>query len=227
MTAIADEHVRQGEGICLSNARRMPVRQALAVTLAGTLALSGCATNQDTATAIGAIGGAAIGVAVAGGSTNQRIAGALIGAVAGGFAGSLIGKRLDQADQARAEAAAQKTIADRQATVAREQQTRNAEIEAQLRAEQAKAKSGKERQAAETRAVEARQRVAQQSAQTSPAPVQWTGNARGSAQAIGPTQVAGRDGCEQVREIAVIKGEEVRQTATFCRDPGTGSRVRV
>jgi len=227
MTAIADEHARQGEEIRLSNARRTPVRQALALTLAGTLALSGCATNQDSGTAIGALGGAAIGAAVAGGSTNQRIAGALIGAVAGGFAGSLIGKRLDQADQARAEAAAQKAIADRQAVVAREQQERYAQIDAQLRAEQAKARTDQERQAAQARAVDARQRVAQQPAQTPPTPVQWTGNARGSAQAIGPTQVAGRDGCEQVREIAVIKGEEVRQTATFCRDPGTGSRVRV
>ncbi|MBC7781578.1 MAG: hypothetical protein H7125_15910, partial [Proteobacteria bacterium] len=57
--------------------------------------------------------------------------------------------------------------------------------------------------------------------------VAWTGNARGSAQAMGPTQVAGREGCEQVREIAVIQGQEVRQTATFCRDPGTGARTRV
>ena len=55
----------------------------------------------------------------------------------------------------------------------------------------------------------------------------WSGNARGSAQALGPAQVAGRTDCEQVREIAIIQGQEVRQNATFCRDPRTGTRTRV
>lgn len=81
--------------------------------------------------------------------------------------------------------------------------------------------------ASDSRALEARQRVAQQGPNNSASPVTWSGNARGSAQAIGPTQVCGRAGCEQVREIAIIQGQEVRQTATFCRDPNTGSRVRV
>jgi surface antigen len=200
-------------------------RRSAAALLAGAVALGGCATQQDTGTLIGAVGGAAIGAAVAGGSTERRVIGALIGGAAGGFAGSLIGKRLDEADRARAEAAAQKAIAEREAAVAREQQQRNAEIEAQLRAEQAKARTQPERVAAEKRALEARQRVAQ--TPTTAPPVTWSGNARGSAQAIGPTQVSGREGCEQVREIAVIQGQEVRQLATFCRDPSTGARVRV
>jgi len=58
------------------------------------------------------------------------------------------------------------------------------------------------------------------------APVAWTGNAHGSAQAIGPVQVAGRSD-EQIREIAIIQGQEVRQNASFCRDPRTGTRTRV
>ncbi|MCE2946180.1 MAG: glycine zipper domain-containing protein [bacterium] len=202
-------------------------RRSGALVLASALALGGCATNQDSGTLIGAVGGAAIGAAVAGGSTERRIVGALIGAAAGGFAGSLIGKRLDEADRQRAEAAAQRAIAEREAATAREQQQRNAQIEAQLRAEQAKARTPEERTAAQNRALEARQRVSQQGPNNSAPPVTWSGNARGSAQAIGPTQVAGREGCEQVREIAIIQGQEVRQTATFCRDPSTGSRVRV
>lgn len=207
--------------------QRSIARRSTAMALAAAIALGGCATNQDSGTLIGAVGGAAVGAAVAGGSTERRILGALIGAAAGGFAGSLIGKRLDEADRARAEAAAQKAIAEREAIAAREQQQRNAQIEAQLRAEQAKARSPQERAAAESRALEARQRVAQQGPNNAAPPVTWSGNARGSAQAIGPTQVAGREGCEQVREIAIIQGQEVRQTATFCRDPSTGQRVRV
>lgn len=205
---------------------RSNTRRSTALVLAGAIALGGCAANQDSGTLIGAVGGAAAGAAIAGGSSERRIIGALIGAAAGGFAGSLIGKRLDEADRQRAEAAALKAIAEREAA-GREQQQRTAQIEAQLRTEQARARTPQERNAADSRALEARQRVAQQGPNNSASPVTWSGNARGSAQAIGPTQVSGRDGCEQVREIAIIQGQEVRQTATFCRDPNTGSRVRV
>ena len=57
--------------------------------------------------------------------------------------------------------------------------------------------------------------------------VNWQGTERGSAEAIGPVSVSGRQDCEQVREVAIIRGEEVRQAAVFCRDPATGQLSRV
>jgi len=76
-------------------------------------------------------------------------------------------------------------------------------------------------------AREAARREVAAAAPAEAAPVAWAGNARGSAQAVGSVQVAGRMDCEQVRELAIIQGQEVRQTATFCRDPRTGTRTRV
>ncbi|HRO61893.1 MAG TPA: hypothetical protein PK177_22495, partial [Burkholderiaceae bacterium] len=65
-------------------------------------------------------------------------------------------------------------------------------------------------------------------ASAAPAPaVRWDGQARGSAQAAGPAQVAGRDDCQRVNELAVIRGQEVRQVSTFCKDPSSGRYVRV
>ena len=215
--------------ICIRpcNVRPLPGQRLIAFALAGALLTTGCATQQEGGAAIGALAGAVVGAAVAGGSRDRRIIGALVGAAAGGFAGSLIGKRLDDADRQRAEAAAQRAIAEREAAIASEQQRRNAAIEAQLNAEMTRSRNAAERVDAQRRADSARQRIDEQTARTVAAPVQWSGNANGAAQAIGPTQVAGRGSCEQVREIAVIRGEEIRQTATFCRDPNSGNMVRV
>ena len=120
-----------------------------------------------------------------------------------------------------------RAIAERETAVAREQQRRNAAVEAQLSTDVAQSRNAAERAEAQRRADISRQRIAEQTAQTVAPPVTWAGNANGAAQAVGPTQVAGRSNCQQVREIAVIRGEEVRQTATFCRDQNSGNMVRV
>ena len=196
---------------------------------------AGCATQQQTGGVLGGLGGAVAGSIIGastGGSSRDRGQRAAIGGVIGGavgaLAGSVIGARLDEADRQRAEAAAQRAIAEREAAVQRAAAARSAEIERQLRVELAQARSAAERAEAERRAVETREAALREAtARASAPPVAWSGNARGSAQAVGPVQVAGRTDCEQVREIAVIQGQEVRQTATFCRDSATGGLVRV
>lgn len=73
----------------------------------------------------------------------------------------------------------------------------------------------------------ARQAIAQRGSGDTGGGVNWQGTERGSAEAIGPVSVSGRQDCEQVREVAIIRGEEVRQAAVFCRDPATGQLSRV
>ncbi|MGH7414415.1 MAG: hypothetical protein ACREKJ_09470, partial [Candidatus Rokuibacteriota bacterium] len=119
-------------------------------------------------------------------------------------------------------------LAEREAAVQRAAAARQAQVEQQLRAELAQARTAAARAEAERKAVEAREAAVRDAkAKTPPTTVAWSGNAHGSAQATGPVLVEGRRDCEQVREIAVVRGEEVRQTATYCRDPATGRRVRV
>ncbi|MCF1715685.1 OmpA family protein [Flavihumibacter sp. RY-1] len=70
------------------------MRIVLLPILSVALLFSGCATmnKQQKGTAVGAVGGAAIGAAVSKGS----IWGILAGAAIGGVAGNLIGKKMDQ-----------------------------------------------------------------------------------------------------------------------------------
>jgi hypothetical protein len=67
---------------------------ALALVLAGALAVSGCQTSQQTGTlaggAIGAGTGALIGSAVSGGSAGGAIAGGVIGAGTGALVGNAV-----------------------------------------------------------------------------------------------------------------------------------------
>jgi osmotically inducible lipoprotein OsmB len=66
---------------------------AIAVALAGTLGLAGCASRAETiGTAGGAVGGAAVGSAVTGGSTIGTVG----GAAAGGIIGDQLGKEYDR-----------------------------------------------------------------------------------------------------------------------------------
>lgn len=73
----------------------------------------------------------------------------------------------------------------------------------------------------------ARQAIAQRETGQTASGVDWQGTDRGRAEAVGAVSVSGRQGCEQVREVAIIRGEEVRQAAVFCRDPGSGQLIRV
>lgn len=73
----------------------------------------------------------------------------------------------------------------------------------------------------------ARQAIAQRGTDQPGTAVDWQGTERGRAEALGGVSVSGRQGCEQVREVAIIRGEEIRQAAVFCRDPSTGQLTRV
>lgn len=73
----------------------------------------------------------------------------------------------------------------------------------------------------------ARQAIAQRETGQAGAGVDWQGTDRGRAEAVGAVSVSGRQGCEQVKEVAIIRGEEVRQAAVFCRDPASGQLTRV
>lgn len=62
----------------------------LALPLIALLGLSACVTSPEQNTAIGALGGAAVGAAVSG--KGDKTQGALTGAVVGAIAGTMIGQ---------------------------------------------------------------------------------------------------------------------------------------
>lgn len=205
---------------------RRPLLLKRGIAAATALALSACATQQDTGAVLGAVVGAVAGAGAAAatsGDSRRIVQGAVAGALVGGFAGSAIGARLDAADRQRAEAAAQRAIAERDAAVQRAVAARNAEIERQLREELAQSRSATERANAELRAARQRESATARAESSIVGPsIQWRGTERGVAQATGPVAVPGRTGCINVDEIAYIQGKEVRQSATVCRDPNRG-----
>lgn len=187
----------------------------LGITMATALLLGGCANQQQ----IGALAGGAVGAGLCK-LIFKRTCSAKELAMATGIsvmAGTLIGKHLDDRDRKQAEEAAQAALAAREAAVQNALARRNAEIEQQLRAELAAARTEAERARAREQAAQAQLVAAQTATAQATPPVPWTGNGvNGSAQALGPVQVAGRSDCQKVREIAYIGGKEVRQEATFC-----------
>lgn len=70
-------------------------RIPLALLLASTVALGGCATKAQTGAAVGAAGGAVVG-GVIGKVAGSTAKGAIAGAVIGGIAGDMIGARMDR-----------------------------------------------------------------------------------------------------------------------------------
>lgn len=70
-------------------------RIPLALLLAATVALGGCATKAQTGAAVGAAGGAVVG-GVIGKVAGSTAKGAIAGAVIGGIAGDMIGARMDR-----------------------------------------------------------------------------------------------------------------------------------
>ena len=78
-------------------------RMLLALVLAGSFALTGCETNQDTGTLVGAVAGGVIGNQF--GKGGGRAAATLAGAVIGGIAGNEIGRKMDERDRELAQQA--------------------------------------------------------------------------------------------------------------------------
>ena len=78
-------------------------RMLLALVAAGSFTLTGCETNQDTGTLVGAVAGGVIGNQF--GKGGGRAAATLAGAVIGGIAGNEIGRKLDKRDRELAQQA--------------------------------------------------------------------------------------------------------------------------
>lgn len=206
------------------------VKRGWAVLAVCAALLSGCATEQQTTATLGRLGDSASRIISGTLASNPKTSGfgTILAREIVPFSRTTIGQLLAEVDRKRAQEAAERAIAERDAAVQRTAAERNAETEQQLGEDLARGRSEAERARADQRAAEARERALREAmAQGSGPTVEWAGDARGSAQATGPVQVEGRTDCEQVREIAVIQGKEVRQVATFCRDPRTGGRVRV
>lgn len=71
------------------------MRNALVLTVAASLLVSGCATKAATGVVVGSAGGAVVGGAI-GKVAGSTAKGAIIGAVVGGTAGAIIGARMDE-----------------------------------------------------------------------------------------------------------------------------------
>jgi surface antigen len=78
----------------------MRIRAVLILALAAPLALTSCASRQDSGTLLGAVAGGVIGNQFGGGS--GRVLATAAGAVAGGMIGNSIGRDLDELDRRRA-----------------------------------------------------------------------------------------------------------------------------
>ncbi|MGA7802639.1 MAG: RT0821/Lpp0805 family surface protein [Gammaproteobacteria bacterium] len=73
----------------------------IAVSVAATLALGGCATQQESGTAIGGVLGGVLGSQVGGGS--GRTAAIIAGTIAGAVIGGRIGQSMDDTDRLKAQ----------------------------------------------------------------------------------------------------------------------------
>ncbi len=83
-----------------------------AIALAGTLSLSACETNEEWGQLLGAVGGAALGVAIAGDDDDTMVAlAALAGAGLGAWIGGNIGRGLDEKERERLAGSTQQVLA--------------------------------------------------------------------------------------------------------------------
>ena len=199
------------------------------LSLVMAMGVAGCATHEQTGALVGGgIGLAACEFAYRNDPARKKNTCRVVAGAVSAFAGSRIGAMLDERDRRLAEEASRRALAEREAAVQREINARNAEIERRQSAELAAARSAAQRAEAERRARRARQAAPEQAQEQIGAgrstAATWrspNGNS-GSAQAVGPVAVAGREGCQQVREVAYIQGKEVRQQATYCPRAGGG-----
>lgn len=83
-----------------------------ALTLAGTLALAACETNEEWGQMMGALGGAALGIAIAGDDDPTMVAlAAAAGAGLGMWIGGNLGRGLDEKERARLAGSTQQVLA--------------------------------------------------------------------------------------------------------------------
>ena len=86
--------------------------KTVAIALTGSLMLSACETNEEWGQLIGAVGGAALGVALAGDDDDTVVAlAALAGAGLGAWIGGNIGRGLDEKERERLAGSTQQVLA--------------------------------------------------------------------------------------------------------------------
>ena len=163
----------------------------LALACAGALGLSACQTTEGQGQVFGALAGAAAAYALTDGSDDEtRLLAALAGAAAGAYLGGEIAKRLNQSERVQATQATQAAL---EAPVVAAPQT------------------------PATPAPTSPGAVPVQSKQ-----VAWQSDSRtdvaGSAQVTQVAQNPSTGGeCRTVREVAIIRGEEIIQDTQYCK----------
>ncbi len=169
------------------------------------LTLTGCVAT-DTKQGQGQIGGAGAGTLIGGlignelGGTTGAILGALGGAALGGFVGGEIGRRLDEADQERAQAATLEALERSEVTT----------VAAPSPTLSAPAPAPRPREEIVVPEVTAAPEVAWESEENR--------GVQGSAQVVEASIEDDGRQCRTVREVAYIQGEELKQNAVFCRE---------
>ncbi len=191
----------------------------IAAAAALSLTLAGCAqtTHRDNFTIGGMIAGAAAGAAVAGGVRDKNAGIAIIaGAVIGGLAGLLIGTRLDEAEQQKAEAAAANSAAQGE-RIYWSSPKRPGEVSGY--AEPLPQEPEKPSSSAKTAAVPEQAESAAPTA-TQATAVNSTTTTPTKAANDPSTGASTPRNCRRVREVAVLRGSESVIESTYCN---TGS----
>lgn len=159
-----------------------------AVALAGAVALSACETNEEWGQLVGAVGGAALGVAIAGDDDDTMVAiAAIAGASLGAWIGGNIGRGLDEKERQRVAQSTQQVLAMEVPTGS------------PLRGPNAGAGP---------------QPGAPTASWTSPSNPTTVS---GKTTLLGVSSTGGSGECRTVRQLVVKNGEETSEDARFCR----------
>ena len=165
-------------------------KAAIAVAMAGTLAVSACENMEETMGLLGAVAGAGLAYAVVGDDNGAVLAAAMLaGAAAGGWLGSNFGRGLDEAERERV---AQST-----------QQVLNSEIPASSPLRSASA-------AYSQQAAAVAPSVGWQSADN-------PNTVSGRTTLLQVSGDGGGGECRTVRQLVVANGQEEQQDVQFCR----------
>jgi surface antigen len=168
---------------------RMSAR-AIAVALAGTLAVSACETEEEFWGTMGALGGGLAAGMLVGDDNGAVLAAAVIaGAAAGGWLGANFGRGLDEAERERAAASTQRVL--------------NQEIPSNSPLRSASATYSPQAAA-----------VAPTADWTSPTNPQTVS---GRTTLLQVAADGGGGECRTVRQLVVVNGREEAQDAQFCR----------
>lgn len=164
--------------------------KAIAVAMAGTLAVSACESNEEFWGTMGALGGAVAAGMLVGDDNGAVLAAAVLaGAAAGGWLGANFGRGLDEAERERVAATTQQVL--------------NQEVP----------RSSPLRSASAAYSPQAAA-VAPTANWTSPTNPQ---SVSGKTTLLQVSADGGGGECRTVRQLVVVNGQEETQDAQFCR----------